>query len=80
MKRTEIFNEADPQAQLWTPWKQPRVPSDTEFGVICEVFRLLELRGGYTSLIVDVESELAFLRHITGSNLCARANYNLHSR
>jgi hypothetical protein len=38
--------------------KQKRGPSDTVFGGLCEVFRLLELRGEYASFIVDLESEL----------------------
>ena len=50
--------------------KHTRGPSDTEFGDLCEAFRLLELRGEYTSFIVDLESELAHLRHITECNLC----------
>ncbi|GAI36833.1 unnamed protein product, partial [marine sediment metagenome] len=40
------------------------------FGDLCEVFRLLELRGEYASFIVDLESELAFLRHIVECKLC----------
>lgn len=50
--------------------KQTRGPSDTVFGDLCDVFRLLELRGEYESFIVDLESELAFLRHITECKLC----------
>ena len=50
--------------------KQIRSPSDTVFGDLCEVFRLLELRGEYESFIVDLESELAFLRHIAECKLC----------
>lgn len=50
--------------------KQTRGPSDTVFGDLCDVFRLLELRGGYESFIVDLESELAFLRHIADCKLC----------
>ena len=40
------------------------------FGHLCEVFRLLELRGEYESFIVDLGSELAFLRHIPECKLC----------
>jgi hypothetical protein len=40
------------------------------FGGLCEVFRLLELRGEYTSFIVDLESELSSLRHIMECKLC----------
>jgi len=40
------------------------------FGDLCEVFRLLELRGEYASFIVDLESELSFLRHIVECRLC----------
>ena len=50
--------------------KQTRGPSDTAFGHLCEVFRLLELRGEYTSFIADLESELSFLRHIVECRLC----------
>ena len=50
--------------------KQTRGPSDTVFGDLCDVFRLLELRGEYESFIVDLESELASLRHITECKLC----------
>ena len=50
--------------------KQTRGPSDTVFGDLCDVFRLLELRGEYESFIVDLESELAFLRHIADCKLC----------
>ncbi len=50
--------------------KQTRGPSDTAFGDIREVFRLLELRGEYTSFIADLESELSFLRHIVECRLC----------
>lgn len=50
--------------------KQTRGPSDTEFGDLREVFRLLELREEYASFIVDLESELAFLRHIADCKLC----------
>ncbi len=50
--------------------KQTRGPSDTVFGDLCDVFRLLELRGEYESFIVDLESELAFLRHIAECKLC----------
>jgi hypothetical protein len=49
---------------------QTRGPSDTAFGPLCEVFRLLELRGEYTSFIADLESELSFLRHIVECRLC----------
>jgi hypothetical protein len=41
-----------------------------EFDDLREIFRLLELRGEYTSFIVDLESELAFLRHIAECKLC----------
>ena len=50
--------------------KQTRSPSDTVFGELCEVFRLLELKGEYTSFILDLESELAFLRHFVECKLC----------
>jgi len=50
--------------------KQTRGPNDTVFGDLCDVFRLLELRGEYESFIVDLESELAFLRHIADCKLC----------
>ncbi len=50
--------------------KQTRGPSDTVFGHLCEVFRLLELRGEYASFIVDLESELAFLRHLADCKVC----------
>jgi len=40
------------------------------FDDLREVFRLLELREEYTSFIVDLESELAFLRHIADCKLC----------
>jgi hypothetical protein len=50
--------------------KQTRGPGDTVFGDLCEVFRLLELRGEYTSFIVDLESELSSLRHIMECKLC----------
>ena len=50
--------------------KQTRGQSDTAFGPFCEVFRLLELRGEYTSFIADLESELSFLRHIVECRLC----------
>ena len=69
-EKDRAFYEADPQVQLGTPLKQTRGPSDTVFGDLCEVFRLLELRGEYTSFIVDLESELAFLRHIADCKLC----------
>jgi hypothetical protein len=53
-----------------TPLKQTRGPSDTVFDDLQEVFKLLELRGEYTSFIADLESELEFLRHITECKLC----------
>ena len=50
--------------------KQTRGPSDTVFGYLCEDFRLLELRGEYESFIIDLESELAYLRHIVECKVC----------
>jgi len=50
--------------------KRTRGPSDTVFGDLCEVFKLLELRGEYESFIIDLESELSFLRHIAECKLC----------
>ena len=50
--------------------KQTRGPRDTVFGDLCEVFRLLELRGEYESFIVDLDAELAFLKHIAECKLC----------
>ncbi len=50
--------------------KQTRGPRDTVFGDLCEVFRLLELRGEYESFIVDLDAELAFLSHIVECKLC----------
>ena len=49
---------------------QTRGSSDTEFDDLREIFRLLELKEEYASFIVDLESELAFLRHITDCKLC----------
>ena len=69
-EKDRVFYSADPKVQLWTPLKQTRGPSDTEFGDLREVLRLLELREEYTSFIVDLESELAFLRHIADCKLC----------
>lgn len=69
-EKGRAFYEADPQVQQGTPLKQARGPSDTVFGDLCEVFRLLKLRGEYESFIVDLESELAFLRHIAECKLC----------
>jgi len=69
-EKDRAFYEADPHVQRGTPLKQTRGPSDTVFGDLCDVFRLLELRGGYESFIVDLESELAFLRHIADCKLC----------
>jgi hypothetical protein len=40
------------------------------FGHLCEAFRLLELRGEYESFLVELESELAFLRHIVECKIC----------
>jgi len=53
-----------------TPLKQTRSSSDTVFGDLCEGFRLIELRGEYVSFIIDLESELAYLRHIVECNVC----------
>ncbi len=64
------FYEADPHVQRGTPVKQTCGPSDMVFDDLREVFRLLELRGEYESFIVDLESELAFLRHIAECKLC----------
>ena len=50
--------------------KQMRSPSNSVFGHLCETFRLLELRGEYESFILDLESELAFLRHIVECKIC----------
>ena len=50
--------------------KHVRGPSNTVFGHLCEAFRLLELRRDYESFIVDLESELAFLRHIVECKIC----------
>ena len=50
--------------------KRTRGLSNTVFGHLCEAFRLLELRGEYESLIVELESELAFLRHIVECKIC----------
>ena len=50
--------------------KQTRSPRNTVFGHLCETFRLLELRGEYESFILDLESELAFLRHIVECKIC----------
>ncbi len=47
-----------------------RGPGDTMFGHLCEGFRLLELRGEYESFIVDLDSELAYLRHIVECEVC----------
>ncbi|MHA2176489.1 MAG: hypothetical protein ACXACP_04695 [Candidatus Hodarchaeales archaeon] len=41
-----------------------------ELNDLQEVFRLLELREEYTAFIVDLESELAFLKHIEDCKLC----------
>jgi len=49
---------------------QTRDSSDTEFDDLREILRLLELREEYASFIVDLESELEFLRHITDCLLC----------
>lgn len=49
---------------------QTRGPNNTMFGHLCEGFRLLELRGEYESFIVDLESELAYLRHIVECKIC----------
>jgi len=40
------------------------------FGHLCEAFRLLELRREYESFIVELKSELAFLRHIVECKIC----------
>ena len=50
--------------------KQTRSPSNSTFGHLCESFRLLELRGEYESFILDLESELAYLRHIVECKIC----------
>jgi hypothetical protein len=65
-----VFKETNPHVQRETLLKQSRGPSDTAFGDICEVFRLLELRGEYTSFLADLESELSFLRHLVECRLC----------
>jgi hypothetical protein len=53
-----------------TPFMQTRGSSDTEFDDLREIFRLLDLRKEYASFIFDLESELAFLRHIADCKLC----------
>ena len=50
--------------------KKKRGLRDMEVGDLQEVFRLLELREEYAAFIVDLESELAFLRHISDCKLC----------
>jgi len=49
---------------------QTRGSSDREFDDLREIFRLLELREEYTSFIVNLESELEFLRHIAECKAC----------
>jgi len=44
--------------------------SIAELGESCEGFRLLELRGEYTSFIMELETELALLRHIVDCDGC----------
>ena len=44
--------------------------SDMELNDLQEVFRLLELREEYTAFIMDLESELDFLKHIEDCKLC----------
>ena len=69
-EQDRAFYESEPHVQPGTPLKRTRGPSDSMFGHLCEVFRLLELRGEYESFIVDLGSELASLRHILECKFC----------